>query len=84
VYLPISVLFVLVGPRLIVAWGGVSARIATATLGLLEPRKLKRAVGGVLARRGRADAFQIMDELELRLAALLKRRRPLEAAKTIR
>jgi Putative sensor len=67
VYLPISVLFVLVGPRLIVAWGGVSARIATAMLGLLDPRELKRAVGDVLARRYRADAFQIMDELELRL-----------------
>jgi Putative sensor len=67
VYVPLSVVFVLVGPRLLVAWSGVSARVATAMLGLVEPRELKRAVGDVLARAGRADAFQIMDELELRL-----------------
>jgi Putative sensor len=67
VFLPISALFLLVGPRIIIAWGGVSARIATAMLGIVELRELKGAVGDVLARTGRADAFQIMDELELRL-----------------
>jgi hypothetical protein len=67
VYLPISVLFFLVGPRLMVGWGGMAARVATAMLGRVEPRELKRAVGDVLARAGRADAFHIMDELELRL-----------------
>ena len=67
VYIPVSVLFLLVGPRLIVACGGVAARIATAMLGRVEPPELKRAVGDVLTRVGRADAFRIMDELELRL-----------------
>jgi Putative sensor len=66
-YLPISVLFVIVGPRILVGWGGVSARFATALLGVVEPAELKRAVGEVLERRGRADAFAIMDDLELRL-----------------
>jgi hypothetical protein len=66
VILPISVLFVVVGPRLLVAWGGVSARLATATLAVVEPRELKRAVGEVLSRVGRADAFEILDQLRLR------------------
>lgn len=67
IYLPVSVLFLLVGPRLVVAFGQVSARFATAMLGVVEPAELKRAIGVVLTRAGRADAFQIMDELELRL-----------------
>jgi hypothetical protein len=67
VSLPISILFLLVGPRLLVAWGGVSARFATAMLAVVEPLELKRAVGDVLARVGRADAFEIMDQLRLRL-----------------
>ena len=56
IWLPISILFLLVGPRLLVAWGGVSARFATAMLAIVEPAELKRAVGDVLARVGRADA----------------------------
>jgi len=66
VFLPISILFVVVGPRLLVAWGGVSARFATAMLAVVEPRELKRAVGEVLSRGGRADAFEILDQLQLR------------------
>jgi hypothetical protein len=66
VYLPVSVLFVLVGPRILLGWGTVTGRIATAMLGRLEPRELKIAVGEVLSRRGELDAFQILDELELR------------------
>jgi hypothetical protein len=65
--LPISILFLLVGPRLLVAWGGVSARFAAAMLAIVEPGELKREVGQVLTRTGRADAFEIMDQLELRL-----------------
>ena len=66
VYLPVSALFLLVGPRILLGWGMVTGRIATAMLGRLEPRELKMAVGEVLARRGELDAFQILDELELR------------------
>jgi len=67
IWLPISVLFVLVGPRLLVGWGELSARFATALLGVVEPAELKHAVGEILERRGRADAFEIMDDLELAL-----------------
>jgi len=66
VYLPVSVLFVLVGPRILLGWGTVTGRLATALLGRVEPRELKIAVGEVLSRRGELDAFQILDELELR------------------
>ena len=67
IWLPISVLFWLVGPRLLVGWGEVSARFATASLGVVEPAELKQAVGDVLRRRGRADAFEVMDDLQLSL-----------------
>lgn len=66
VFLPISILFVLVGPRILLGWGKVAGRIATAMLGRVEIRELKMAVGEVVSRRGEADAFQILDELELR------------------
>ena len=66
VYLPVSILFVLVGPRILLGWGTVTGRLATAMLGRVEPRELKIAVGEVLSRRGELDAFQILDELELR------------------
>lgn len=36
-------------------------------LGAVDRGELKRAVGDILERAGRSDAFQIMDELELRL-----------------
>jgi Putative sensor len=67
IYVPVSVLFLLVGPRLVVACGEEWARLATRMLGVVEPEELKRAVGDVLAREGPADAFRIMDELELRI-----------------
>lgn len=65
--LPVSVVFLLVGPRLLLAAGAVAARIATACLGRLERDELKRSVADVLARRGEADAFEILEDLELRL-----------------
>ena len=67
VFLPVSVVFLMVGPRLILAWGALSRRIATYMLGRLEPYELKLAVIEVLARTGEADGFEIFDELELRL-----------------
>jgi len=67
VVLPVSLLFLLVGPRILLGWGAVTGRVATAMLGRVEGRDLKFAVGEVLSRRGELDAFQILDELELRL-----------------
>jgi hypothetical protein len=67
IFVPISILFLLVGPRLLVGWGDVTARFATAMLAVVEGPELKRAVGEVLARAGRADAFEIMNQLEMRL-----------------
>jgi hypothetical protein len=67
VFLPVSALFLLVGPRLILAWSGLSSWLATAMLGRVEPQELKRAVSEVLARVGEADGFRILDELGLRL-----------------
>lgn len=67
IYVPVSGLFVLVGPRLVVACGEVWAGVATKMLGVVEPGELKRVVGDVLAREGPSDAFRIMDELELRI-----------------
>jgi len=66
IYLPVSALFLLVGPQLILAWSELSRWFATAVLGRIEPRELKRAVVDVLARLGEADGFRILDELELR------------------
>ncbi len=67
VYLPVSALFLLVGPRLILAWSGLSRWLATALLGRIEPQELKLATIEVLARVGEADGFHILDELGLRL-----------------
>jgi DNA-binding transcriptional ArsR family regulator len=67
VYLPVSVIFLLVGPRLMLAWSTLSRWLATSLLGRVEPYELKQAVSEVLARMGEADGFQILDELELRL-----------------
>ncbi|MDP9495954.1 MAG: sensor domain-containing protein [Actinomycetota bacterium] len=67
VFVPISVVYLLAGPRLLLAWASVSRRFASAMLGQLEPRELKVAIAEVLARTGRADAFTILDQLGLRL-----------------
>jgi len=67
VYLPVSVVFLLFGPRLMLAWSALSRRLATSLLGYMEPYESKLAVIDVLARVGEADGFRILDELELRL-----------------
>lgn len=56
VFVAISILFLLVGPRLLVAWGGVSARFATAMLAVLSPTRLEATLlalesNGVLTAR---------------------------------
>jgi hypothetical protein len=67
IYLPMSILFLLVGPRILLGWGQVSARIATYFLGVVDPAEMKKAVAETLARAGQADAFAVLDELQLRL-----------------
>jgi hypothetical protein len=67
VFLPVSLVFLVVGPRLVLGWGTVPAAIATSMLGHLGQDDLKRAVVQTLARTGEADGFHLLDELELQL-----------------
>lgn len=66
VYVPVSVLFLLVGPRLLLALGTMAGRIAVWFLGRIEQDELKRAVAQSLARDGEMDAYAILDQLQLR------------------
>jgi hypothetical protein len=52
-YLPISFLFLLVGPRILLGWGILSGRIATFFLGVVETTEIKHAVSATLARESR-------------------------------
>jgi hypothetical protein len=65
VLVPVSIVFLAVGPWLIRRWGRVPAWVATTMLGRLEQRELKRAVVHTLERTGEADGLLILDELEL-------------------
>ncbi len=67
VCLPVSVLFILVGPRLILGWSSLSRRFTCGLIGRLEPVELRRAVVESLARVEEADGFEIFDDLTLRL-----------------
>ena len=67
IFLPISLLFLAVGPRLIVAWSKLSRGLATRLLGRVAAAEIKREVVDVLARRNELDAFSLLDDLELRL-----------------
>jgi hypothetical protein len=67
VYLPISLLFLLVGPRILLGWGEISGRIATHFLGQVDTEVIKTAVMATLARTGQSDAFGILDAVELRV-----------------
>lgn len=67
IYVPVSVLFFITGGRLITAWGEASRRFASHLLGTLGQDELKAEVADVVARRGEADAFQILQDVELRL-----------------
>ncbi len=66
-YVPVSVLFFVTGGRLITAWGEASRRFASHLLGTLGQDELKAEVADVVAQRGEADAFQIFQDVELRL-----------------
>lgn len=67
VFWPVSALFVLVGPRLMLAWSDLSKHLAVSMLGRISPRQMKAAVIEVLGRLEEADGFAILDELALRL-----------------
>jgi hypothetical protein len=67
VLLPVSVVFLAVGPRLVLGWGTFPAWVATSMLGRVEQREIKRAVMTILARTGEADGFRLLDELHLQL-----------------
>lgn len=69
VYLPISLLFLLVGPRILLGLGTVAGRITTWWLGYIETDEMKRAVTQSLARDGELDGLAILDQLELRFGA---------------
>lgn len=67
VFAPLSVLFLLVGPRIVLGWADITSRITTGMLGWLATAEIKGAVVDVLARVGSADAFAIFDQIGLML-----------------
>lgn len=67
IIVPVSVVFVLVGPRLIIGWSTLSRRLAATLLGTIDTGQLKREVAGVLSEQGESDAFGIFEQLTRRL-----------------
>ncbi|MFH1104025.1 MAG: sensor domain-containing protein [Actinomycetota bacterium] len=67
IYVPVSILFIVVGPRLVIGWSSLSSRVATRLLGRVASDELKREVADILVRRHQADGFEILEDLELRL-----------------
>jgi hypothetical protein len=67
IFIPISIIFLLVGARLVLGWGGLSRRLAAHFLGRVDVAELKQEVLDILARSEGADAFRVLDELGLRL-----------------
>ncbi len=67
IFIPLSVVFLPIGARLIVGWAGLSRRFATHFLGRVDAADLKHKVAEILARNEEADAFGILNELEFRL-----------------
>jgi hypothetical protein len=65
-FVPVSLLFWLVGPRLLLGWGTLTGRAITGLLGRIDSHDLKRGVVDVLARTGEADGFRVLDDLRLR------------------
>ncbi len=76
-YVPVSTMFLIVGGRLIEAWGTVSRTFATRLLGWLDRDELKRQVADIIVKRGSVDAFEILSEVEHRLG----RRRVVDATR---
>jgi hypothetical protein len=66
IYLPYSIVFLLVGPRILLGIGSVAGKIVTIFLGRLDPGEIKSAVADSLARDPSRDAYAILTDLELR------------------
>ena len=65
-FVPMSVLFMLAGPRLLLGFGTVMGRVVTGLIGVIEPAEIKQGVVDVLVRTGEADGFAIYDGLRMR------------------
>jgi len=65
VFAPLSLLVLLVGPRLVLGWAAGVSRITTGVLGWLDPTDLKHGIVDALARLDSADAFALLDEVGL-------------------
>jgi hypothetical protein len=66
IFIPPSVVFLLVGARLVLGWGELSRRLAAHLLGTVDAAHLEQEIADILARNEEADAFHILDELGLR------------------
>ncbi len=66
-FIPLSVVFLLVGARLVIGWSELPRRIAASLLGTIDTAEFKHEVAEVLARGGETDAFGILEQLRLRL-----------------
>lgn len=69
VYLPLSLLFLLVGPRILFGLGAVAGRVTVWFLGRIGLNDLKVGVVQALAKDGELDGFAILDQLQLRFGA---------------
>jgi Putative sensor len=67
VMVPVSIVFLAAGPRLVQCWGKFPAWVATSMLGRVEQTEVKCAVLRTLGRTGESDGFQLLDELELQI-----------------
>ena len=68
IYLPFSIVFLLAGPRMLLAWSTIPTRIATDfPRGGSDGPSSKRKWPASSSAIGEADAFHIFDELRLRL-----------------
>jgi hypothetical protein len=66
-FVPISILFLIAGPRLVIGWAGLSSRVASRLLGRIDSDEMKREIADILVHRRHADGFEILEDLELRL-----------------
>ena len=66
-FVPVSLVFLLVAPRLIIGWSGLSRRFASSLLGTVSSKEFDREVKIVLTGSDAADAFDIHRKLETRL-----------------
>jgi hypothetical protein len=66
VFVPLSLLFLLVGPRILLGLGTIAGQITAWFLGHIGVEDLKRAVTQSLAQDGEMGGLAILDQLQLR------------------